>query len=85
MDHQQRIARINELARKSRSEGLTPEEAAEQHKLRQEYLAIFRQNFRQQLEAIRFSDHHHDHHHGCSCGHSHHKCDCGGHHHDDNC
>ncbi len=80
MDHQQRIARINELARKSRAEGLTPQEAAEQQKLRQEYLAVFRQNFRQQLESIKFTDQHHE----CNCGDSHHNCDCGGHHHDDN-
>lgn len=32
-----KIARINELARKSRAEGLTPEEKAEQNALRLEY------------------------------------------------
>lgn len=46
------IARINELARKSRSEGLTPEETAEQQALRKEYLAGFRENMRQVLDGI---------------------------------
>ena len=46
------IARINELARKSRSEGLTPEETAEQQALRKEYLAEFRVNMRQVLDGI---------------------------------
>ena len=40
---QSRIDRINELARKSRTEeGLTPEEKEEQARLRQEYVAAFR-------------------------------------------
>ena len=38
------IERINELARKSRTEGLTPEEKAEQQKLRQEYIAAVKMN-----------------------------------------
>ena len=46
------IARINELARKSRTEGLTPEETAEQQALRKEYLAGFRENMRQVLDGI---------------------------------
>lgn len=46
------IARINELARKSRSEGLTPEETAEQQALRKEYLVEFRENMRQVLDGI---------------------------------
>ena len=47
------IARINELARKSRTpEGLTPEEKAEQARLRAEYLAAFRKNFENQLGSI---------------------------------
>ncbi len=56
MTHEERIQRINELAKKQRSEGLTPEEKEEQKLLRQEYLAVFRQNFRQQLDSIKFVD-----------------------------
>ncbi len=44
------IARINELARKKKAEGLSIEEVEEQQRLRQEYLAIFRGNFKRQLE-----------------------------------
>lgn len=46
------LERINELARKSRTEGLTPEEKAEQQKLRQEYIAAVRMNLRTQLDNI---------------------------------
>lgn len=46
------LERINELARKSRAEGLTPEEKAEQQKLRQEYIAAVRMNLRTQLDNI---------------------------------
>ena len=46
------IERINELARKSRTEGLTPEEKAEQQKLRQEYIATVKMNLRTQLDNI---------------------------------
>ena len=42
--------RINELARKSRAEGLTEAEKAEQSALRAEYLAEFRAGFERQLE-----------------------------------
>ena len=48
------IERINELARKSRAEGLTPEEKAEQQKLRQEYIAAVKMNLRTQLHNIDF-------------------------------
>lgn len=41
----EKIARINELAKKSKSEGLTPEEAAEQKALREEYIRDFRASF----------------------------------------
>jgi uncharacterized protein YnzC (UPF0291/DUF896 family) len=44
--------RINELARKKKSEGLTEEETAEQHELRQAYLKAFRKSFRNQLENV---------------------------------
>ena len=46
------IDRINELARKSKAEGLTEEEKAEQAKLRQEYIAAVRLNLRTQLDNI---------------------------------
>ena len=46
------IERINELARKSRAEGLTPEEKAEQQKLRQEYITAVKMNLRTQLDNI---------------------------------
>ncbi len=44
---QEKINRINELARKQKTpEGLTPEEKEEQAKLREEYIAGFRANLR---------------------------------------
>ena len=46
------IDRINELARKQRSEGLTEEEIAEQVKLRAEYVAAMRRNLKAQLDNI---------------------------------
>ena len=46
----EKIARINELAHKSKTTGLTDAEKAEQQALRQEYLADVRANFRAQLE-----------------------------------
>ncbi len=39
---QSKIDRINELAKKSKAEELTPEEKAEQKKLREEYILEFR-------------------------------------------
>ena len=52
--HQKRLDRINELARKQKSERLTEAEKAEQKKLREEYLADFRKTLRGQLENITF-------------------------------
>lgn len=49
---QQKIDRINALARKSKAEGLTEEEKKEQALLRQEYIAIVRRNLRGQLNNI---------------------------------
>lgn len=46
------IARINELARKAKAEGLTDEERMEQAHLRQEYIAALRRNLRGQLDNI---------------------------------
>lgn len=49
MEHK-KIERINELARKSHTVGLTQAEAAEQAALRREYLDGFRQNMQQVLD-----------------------------------
>ena len=49
---EQKIKRINELARKSKSEGLTEEERKEQKILRQEYIDAVRRNLKSQLENI---------------------------------
>ena len=46
------IKRINELAKKKKSAGLTKEEAKEQIELRQQYLDKFREGFKQRLENI---------------------------------
>ncbi len=47
-----KIDRINELARKSKAEGLSEEEKKEQAQLRQEYIAAIRTNLRGQLDNI---------------------------------
>lgn len=47
-----KIARINELARRSKAEGLTEKEKKEQQLLRQEFLASVRRNLRSQLDNI---------------------------------
>ncbi len=44
------IARINALAHKAKTEGLTPEETAERDRLRQEYVDAVRENLRSQLD-----------------------------------
>ncbi len=47
-----KIARINELYKKSKAEGLTEEEKQEQQQLRQEYIQAIRGNLRGQLDNI---------------------------------
>ena len=47
-----KIDRINTLAHKAKSVGLTEEEKKEQAELRQEYLAAVRQNLKAQLNNI---------------------------------
>ena len=49
-----KVERINALARKQKAEGLTPEEKAEQKKLRDEFRAIFRANFALQMDNTVF-------------------------------
>ena len=46
----EKIARINELARRQRETGLTEDEAEEQKHLRQEYITEYREALRAQLE-----------------------------------
>lgn len=46
------IARINELAHKAKTEGLTEDEQEERTKLRNEYIATIRMNLRSQLDNI---------------------------------
>jgi len=50
------IKRINELYHKSKAEGLTDEEKAEQKKLREDYVAAIKGNIRSQLENIKVVD-----------------------------
>lgn len=50
------IARINELSRKQRSEGLTDEEKKEQKNLREIYLEGIRGQMRQMLDNIEVVD-----------------------------
>lgn len=53
---QEQIERINELARKSKTTGLTPEEKEEQKKIRAEYIASVRMNLRTQLDNINIQE-----------------------------
>ena len=54
----EKIARINELAKKSKAEGLSEEEIAEQKALRAEYIAEFRASLTGVLEntVIQYPD-----------------------------
>ncbi|MCK0470853.1 DUF896 domain-containing protein [Halalkalibacter sp. APA_J-10(15)] len=50
------IERINELAKKSKTIGLTDKEAKEQKRLREAYIKTFRQSFKQQLHQVKVVD-----------------------------
>lgn len=50
------IKRINELAKKSREQGLTEEEKSEQAVLRQEYIKKFRQGMENTLSNVYIMD-----------------------------
>ena len=50
MNPDELIKRINELAHKAKSEGLSDEEKAEQQALRQEYIAMIRRGIAADLE-----------------------------------
>lgn len=49
---QKKIDRINELARKQKAEGLTPEEKSEQAVLRREYIEAYKQSLMSQLDNM---------------------------------
>ena len=51
-----KIDRINALAKKAKTVGLTDEEIAERDALRKEYLSAIRQNFKQTLDSIEIID-----------------------------
>ena len=52
----EKIARINELAKKKKEVGLTPEEAVEQAELREEYIEGYRRSVRHHIEGIKIVD-----------------------------
>jgi uncharacterized protein YnzC (UPF0291/DUF896 family) len=52
----EKLKRINVLANKAKSEGLTEGETAEQKKLREQYLQAFRASFKKQLKSVRVVD-----------------------------
>lgn len=64
----EKIDRINFLSKKSKEEGLSEEEKAEQLMLRREYIDFIKKQVKDQLECIEIVD---DKPHECSCGHKH--------------
>jgi uncharacterized protein YnzC (UPF0291/DUF896 family) len=52
----EKMARINELAKKAKESGLTETEAREQSKLRSEYLATFRSSMLNTLSSVKIVD-----------------------------
>lgn len=53
---EKKIERINELARKKKTEGLTPEETRERAQLHKEYIEGYRRSLRSQIEGIKLVD-----------------------------
>lgn len=49
---QSKIDRINALAKKAKTEGLTEAETAERKALREEYIVAYRKNLRTQLDNM---------------------------------
>lgn len=56
MISQEKLQRINELAKLKKEKELTEQEAKEQHELRQEYLHHFRKGFRNHIEGMKVVD-----------------------------
>lgn len=52
----EKLDRINTLARKSKSEGLSIKEQKEQKELRNEYLKNVRKSFKNQLKSVKVVD-----------------------------
>lgn len=52
----EKLHRISVLSKKSKSQGLTVEEAKEQTTLRKEYLDTFRSSMRETIENVRVFD-----------------------------
>ncbi|WP_170007270.1 DUF896 domain-containing protein [Bacillus fonticola] len=52
----QMLQRINELAKKSKEQGLSEAEAKEQSKLRKEYLKSFRNSMLNTLDGVKIVD-----------------------------
>jgi uncharacterized protein YnzC (UPF0291/DUF896 family) len=50
------INRINELARKSKTSGLSEAEKIEQQSLRREYISAFRNNMKKTLDSVTVVD-----------------------------
>ena len=53
---QAKIDRINELAKKAKTQGLTPEESAERDVLRREYIDSVKQSLKAQLDNTYYLD-----------------------------
>ena len=53
---QELIDRINFLAKKKKTTGLSEDEKIEQQSLRETYLAMFRENFRSHIEMLQVYD-----------------------------
>ncbi|REB09838.1 DUF896 domain-containing protein [Sporosarcina sp. BI001-red] len=56
MLEENKINRINELAKKAKTSGLSIEEAKEQSQLRSEYLKTFRSTMRDTIENVKVVD-----------------------------
>lgn len=56
MISQEKIDRINQLAKKKKTEGLTPQEKKEQKALREEYIQSVRHSLKAQLDSIKIVD-----------------------------
>jgi len=52
----EKLQRINELAQKAKTTGLTDKEKEEQQQLREDYLSIFRSAFKNQLHSLKVID-----------------------------